>query len=140
MKYKMFTCSNCKKKFFINFKAYWNMKLVCQKCFNELKRKRKSKMLKDKNIGDYVYIYLNDHPFCNSKGYILEHRLVVEQKIKRYLTKKEVIHHINEKKDDNRIGNLMLFKNQGEHMSFHKKIIKFGYTNPVKKMIRERFD
>lgn len=86
----------------------------------------------------YKYIYFPEHP--NSKGgYIAEHRLVVEKKIKRYLSPEEQVHHINEKKDDNRIENLMLFKNNKEHHKFHAKIRQFGYTNPIKRQIKNRW-
>ena len=71
---------------------------------------------------------------------ISEHRLIMEKKIGRPLTKKEVVHHLNGDKKNNKIHNLMLFPNQKAHASFHSKITQFGYTNPMKKMIRERWD
>jgi len=45
----------------------------------------------------------------------------MEKHIGRYLTPEEVVHHINEIKTDNRIENLMLFKNANEHTKFHMK-------------------
>lgn len=82
-----------------------------------------------KNINKYVLI----------KG-VKEHKIIVEKFIKRKLKKEEVIHHLNGIKSDNRITNLMIFKNQKEHSSFHRKIQQFGFTNPVQKMIRERWE
>ena len=76
--------------------------------------------------GGYIHIYSPDHPFCTRHKYVKEHRLVVEKHLKRYLTKKEIVHHINGITDDNRLENLMLFKNQPYHMWFHKK----GSCNP----------
>lgn len=87
----------------------------------------------------YVQIYMPNHPFSKRKC-VWEHRLVVERHIGRYLTKKEVVHHINGIRTDNRIENLMLFATHREHMSFHKKIIQFGMTNQRIKEIKERWN
>jgi hypothetical protein len=67
----------------------------------------------------YIYIYSKDHPFADKSGYILEHRLTMEKKIGRYLTRTEVIHHINGIKNDNRIENLVLLRNQSAHLEEH---------------------
>jgi hypothetical protein len=72
----------------------------------------------------YVYIYSPNHPCKDRAGYVLEHRLVMEQKIGRFLERKEVVHHINGQKDDNRIENLVLLKNQSAHIYEHGGIKK----------------
>jgi len=69
----------------------------------------------------YIFIYKPNHPFCNSRGYVREHRLVVEKEIGRYLLPKEKVHHLGEK-DDNRPQMLMAFINIGYHKKFHKNI------------------
>jgi hypothetical protein len=51
--------------------------------------------------------------------YILEHRLVMEKKIGRYLTKEEVVHHIDSNPSNNSPDNLMLFANSAEHTKHH---------------------
>ena len=69
-------------------------------------------------------LYKPNHPFCKKSkyylGYVHEHRFVVEQYLGRYLEFPEVVHHINRNPLDNRIQNLMAFKNQGSHLAFHR--------------------
>lgn len=68
----------------------------------------------------YVYIKKSEHPFTNKNGYILRSHLVMEQKIGRSVQPEEVVHHINGKRDDDRIENLQLFANDFQHAKFHK--------------------
>lgn len=66
----------------------------------------------------YILVRKPNHPFPNSHGYVFEHRLVIERQIGRYLTRKEMPHHINKIKDDNRPENLMAFVNRRAHVRF----------------------
>lgn len=61
-----------------------------------------------------------NHPYKDNKGYIMEHRLVMEQSIGRYLEPYEEVHHINYIKTDNRIDNLLLVT-KTEHRQIHLK-------------------
>lgn len=73
-----------------------------------------------KTTNGYWYIWCPNHPFCNAQGYVLEHRLVMEQHLGRYLTKEEVVHHIIPVTRDycnNDISNLELFDTNGNHLS-----------------------
>lgn len=74
-----------------------------------------------KNNRGYVFILLPEHSNSDRNGYIYEHRTIMEKEIGRYLTKEEVVHHINGIKDDNKIENLMLFANDSEHTKYHKR-------------------
>lgn len=68
--------------------------------------------------GDYNYAIVKDHPFATKNGYVLEHRVVMENHLGRILNTNEVVHHINECKKDNRIDNLQLML-VGEHERLH---------------------
>lgn len=68
----------------------------------------------------YIILLKPDHPFCDSNGYIREHKFIIEQYIGRYPSNKESIHHINEIKTDNTITNLICFSSESAHQRFHK--------------------
>jgi len=60
-------------------------------------------------------------------GYVAEHRLILAQHLGRCLTKTEVVHHINHNPKDNRLENLMLFKNNQEHKLYEAR----GEPKPI---------
>ena len=86
-----------------------------------------------KELGGYIFINVG-------ATWIAEHRLVSEEKIKRQLTNEEIIHHLDFDKKNNKIENLMVFKNQKAHQKFHLKIRQFGMTNPIRRQIENRWE
>lgn len=95
------------------------------------------KMMENKNpawIGGiikqsgYIYIRKPKHPF-NQHGYVKRARLIMEQIIGRYLTPKEIMHHINGIKTDDRPENLRLINNRSEHSKIHSKLRTLARAN-----------
>lgn len=83
---------------------------------------------KYKDKDSYILVLCPTHPYCDSKGYVREHRLKVEAHIGRVLLPTEIVHHIGDK-TDNRIENLMLFSNQSEHIKYHRRLNKNDKCN-----------
>lgn len=57
----------------------------------------------------YVKVMSKGHPFSDRDGYVLEHRLVVEKQLGRYLMPPERVHHKNGVRGDNSDANLELW-------------------------------
>lgn len=62
----------------------------------------------------YVFVLAPDHPSCqgNTKRYVPEHRVVMEQMLGRLLERHEQVHHKNGVRSDNRPENLELWAKQ----------------------------
>jgi hypothetical protein len=70
--------------------------------------------------GDYYYALVPEHPKATKNGYVLLHRIVVENHLNRLLGDDEVVHHANVNKFDNRACNLLV-TNKIEHAKEHGK-------------------
>ena len=67
----------------------------------------------------YIRLLDQNHPF-NIKGYVYEHRSVMEKYFNRTLQPWETVHHVNEIKTDNRVQNLFLCTHS-EHSALHRE-------------------
>jgi len=66
--------------------------------------------------------YYND--YGSFKGYVKEHKAVIEKHIGRKLIKGEIIHHINLDKLNNSLENLILCVNEKQHKKYHNQLDK----------------
>ena len=102
------------------------------KIFNEL-----DKQPKGRNIGkgnecmswkggetishDRVLIMTPGHPHTDLRGYVRRAKLVMEKKIGRFLKSEEVVHHKDHDKMNDDPDNLILCRDQSEHLSIYHK-------------------
>ena len=68
----------------------------------------------------YVYIRLSPdnfyYPMARKSGYVREHRLVMAKSLGRCLQFDEIVHHINNIRDDNRLDNLEIIRGAVYHL------------------------
>ena len=74
----------------------------------------------------YVMRLITEHPFANKRGYVPEHRLVMEEYLSRFLMPWEKIHHRDQNRANNEFSNLELFGKQSNHAENHLR----GERNP----------
>ena len=85
----------------------------------EVRRMQEQPMWKggEKLMKGYTYRRVPDHPNGTKHGnYVAVHRLVMEQKLGRYLLPTEVVDHIDGNIQNNHPDNLRVFANNAEHL------------------------
>lgn len=71
--------------------------------------------------GGYIREYNPFHPYGSRRGLVMQHRLVVERKIGRILSRSEVVHHLDGDRTNNHPDNLELMENQSHHIKHEHK-------------------
>jgi hypothetical protein len=96
-----------------------------RECQNKIRERQDGfKKYKRGTIDSHVMVRARLHKNADGMGYVPEHRLIIEEQIGRHLDKKEIVHHINLVKSDNRIENLVLFKCSRDHFLSHGSLNK----------------
>lgn len=67
-----------------------------------------------------------EHPSSQSNGCVYEHILMVEKALGFQIGKDAVIHHVDGNGLNNELTNLMVFKNNADHLRFHKHLRRLG--------------
>lgn len=75
-------------------------------------------IIREVKKGDYIYAVVPSHPKANKHGYVLMHRVVMENHLGRLLEPGEIIHHKDHNKHNNELSNLELM-NSKEHNRMH---------------------
>lgn len=68
--------------------------------------------------GGYIRLYAPDHPAA-VRGWVYEHRLVMEKKLGRLLTRGELVDHIDRNRSNNAPENLRLQASRSQHVKDH---------------------
>jgi len=67
----------------------------------------------------YKEVRIVGHPAMRQNGMVLAHRAIAERMLRRPLSIKETVHHIDNVRDNNNPENLMVFATRGDHACFH---------------------
>ena len=104
----------------------------CNRCYRKHCRGKNHPAYKERKYNHNGYIYHN----INGDR-IFEHRLVIEQHLKRKLKQSEIIHHLNGIRDDNRIENLVVTTREQHESNTFAKLLQKRIRSLEKKLHKE---
>jgi hypothetical protein len=83
----------------------------CYSCSGRLNcnKRRRNPKYPYTNSNGYILVGVEEHPYKTKRGYVPEHRLVMEKHLNRYLEPHENVHHKNGIRSDNRLEYLELW-------------------------------
>lgn len=68
----------------------------------------------------YYALFIPEHPCAFGRGYVYEHRFLMEQMLNRNLSKTEIVHHKDGNKLNNELSNLELLPSIAYHKLKHR--------------------
>lgn len=87
------------------------------------------------NKKGYTSILKRGHPFCDVNKRVKEERLVMEKHLRRFLTKKEIVHHKDNNPSNNNIQNLQVvsgLEHRRIHLTGNSNVLGFKHSKESK--------
>ena len=123
-----------RKKYLLNYgTSQWENKFCSQSCAGKYSSRQRIRFNKEniplgakkRDKNNYIYIW-------DGEQWRSEHRITVENKLRRKLRKGEIIHHIDGKKDNNKIENLQLMV-----YLYHCSAIETQHTKDINNLLKD---
>jgi hypothetical protein len=91
----------------------------------------------------YPAFYCPEHPRADMLGYVIEHIVIAEKALGKYLPSQAVIHHADENIENNSNSNLVICENRAYLLYLHQRLRAFnacGHTDWRKCWICKNYD